>query len=383
MKPESKLRTTAALLAIACCLAAVSDAASGEPAPSGAIRTEFERHVAPLLSRYGCNAGACHGASEGQGGLKLSLFGSDVNADYAAVADQDSGRIDLDDPEASLLLEKPTLRTDHGGGQHFAADSIAWRTLLRWIKEGAQHEPDSGILRELECVPTSEVLHVDSAEVRLTIFATFADGTREDVTAFCEFRSQNETVACVEGPAVRRVGPGDTHIIAIYRGHSASVAVLSPHTGGSLDLGECRPRNEIDRLILHKLRALNIEPSPLTRDVEFLRRVSLATIGQLPTPDEIRQFTADPRGDKRSRTIDRLLSHPLHASLWATRMCEITGSRDLGAAAARAVDRLREWKWHEWFRQRFSANVPYDQITRDILCATTLEGLDWTRHCRR
>src|SRR5262249_21256249 len=37
----------------------------------------FTDQVLPILSRAGCNAGACHAAQYGQGGFKLSVFASE------------------------------------------------------------------------------------------------------------------------------------------------------------------------------------------------------------------------------------------------------------------------------------------------------------------
>src|SRR5262245_4507993 len=37
----------------------------------------FERDVIPVLTRAGCNAGACHGKARGQNGFQLSLLGFD------------------------------------------------------------------------------------------------------------------------------------------------------------------------------------------------------------------------------------------------------------------------------------------------------------------
>ena len=37
----------------------------------------FERQITPLLTKAGCNGGACHGKAEGQNGFKLSVFGFD------------------------------------------------------------------------------------------------------------------------------------------------------------------------------------------------------------------------------------------------------------------------------------------------------------------
>ena len=45
----------------------------------------FDEHVLPILSKAGCNAGACHASQYGQGGFKLSVFASDASADHFAM----------------------------------------------------------------------------------------------------------------------------------------------------------------------------------------------------------------------------------------------------------------------------------------------------------
>src|SRR5258705_2492213 len=68
---------------------------------------DFERHVASLFGRLGCNSAACHGSFQGKGGFRLSLFGQSPEMDFAAVQD---GRVDLDSSQESLLLAKPSGR---------------------------------------------------------------------------------------------------------------------------------------------------------------------------------------------------------------------------------------------------------------------------------
>src|SRR6266568_2281206 len=73
--------------------------------PNGATLREvnFERHVASLLGRMGCNSGACHGSFQGRGGFRLSLFGYSPDKDYLAVTRDSLGRrINRVDPENSL-----------------------------------------------------------------------------------------------------------------------------------------------------------------------------------------------------------------------------------------------------------------------------------------
>src|SRR5262249_6858890 len=78
----------------------------------------FEADIQPLLTRLGCNAGACHGKSRGQNGFALSLLGFDADFDYDALVHEGRGRrLFPASPDASLLLRKPSGAMPHGGGQ--------------------------------------------------------------------------------------------------------------------------------------------------------------------------------------------------------------------------------------------------------------------------
>src|SRR5262249_32806167 len=77
----------------------------------------FTREVVPVLTRAGCNQGACHGAALGRGGFRLSLLGFDPAFEHGQIVQSAEGRrVVLPDPERSILLLKPTLTMEHGGG---------------------------------------------------------------------------------------------------------------------------------------------------------------------------------------------------------------------------------------------------------------------------
>ncbi|MFG0296342.1 MAG: hypothetical protein ACF8PG_10580 [Maioricimonas sp. JB045] len=70
---------------------------------------DFDTQVIPLLTKAGCNSGACHGAAVGRGGFRLSLFGSNPAIDHERIVHELEGRrINLARPAESLLIEKPT-----------------------------------------------------------------------------------------------------------------------------------------------------------------------------------------------------------------------------------------------------------------------------------
>src|SRR5690606_12021386 len=52
--------------------------------------------------------------------------------------------------------------------------------------------------------------------------------------------------------------------------------------------------NFIDQLVYEKLQRLQIAPSELCTDSEFIRRAYLDTSGRLPRPDETSQFIVSP-----------------------------------------------------------------------------------------
>ncbi|HEV3078266.1 MAG TPA: DUF1553 domain-containing protein, partial [Gemmataceae bacterium] len=119
---------------------------------------------------------------------------------------------------------------------------------------------------------------------------------------------------------------------------------------------------------------------------EFLRRVTIDNIGRLPSPDEVRAFAADKGPDKRAKKVDELLAHPLHAALWATKFSDITGNNTLSLDRPYGVQPRASQAWHDWFRKRIHDNVPYDQIVRGVLCATSREGQDpeaWIKQVRK
>src|SRR5262245_44020905 len=97
---------------------------------SPASRLQFRRDVVPVLTKLGCNAGACHGSFQGRGGFRLSLWGFDPLADYAAlVSDARGRRIFPAAPEFSLIFRKATAAVPHGGGKRLEEDSESYGIL--------------------------------------------------------------------------------------------------------------------------------------------------------------------------------------------------------------------------------------------------------------
>src|SRR5579884_137487 len=234
----------------------------------------FRNQIQPILVRYGCSTGACHGAAAGQGGFKLSLRGYDDEGDYAAITKSAQGRrICLDDPARSLVLLKATKTVAHKGGERFKVDSPEYKILSEWIAQGCPPpgEKDARIVR-IELTPAHAVLKPNATQpIKVTAF--FSDGHSEDVTRWAKYTAGNTAVATVDDDGVVKVtGHGDDTITAWYLSRLSIAKITSPYETKlkSDAFAEFKPRNFIDERVLEKLRDLNLPPSPRCTDAEFL-----------------------------------------------------------------------------------------------------------------
>ena len=330
----------------------------------------FQNDVIPAMTGPGCNSGGCHGSARGKDGFHLSLFGFDPTGDLERVVRELPGRrVDLAAPHRSLLLEKATGAVPHTGGRRFGEDDEAYRAIHRWIAAGAPRErADAPRLVAVEMGPGPIVLRVGDA-ARLAVTARYDDGTDRDATALSILRSSNETVASADHTGVLRTGlTGETFVTATFGDRTVGLPVIVLPETDPADLDDPAaeaPANEIDAAVGARLRDLRLRPSPLCDDVTFVRRVHLDLAGRLPTPDEIRSFTADASPEKREALVDRLLADPAFARLNLMEWSEILAIRSDG----QRISPKAALGFHGWLRGRFEAGDGIDAIVRDILTA--------------
>lgn len=334
---------------------------------------DFQRHVVPLLGRLGCNGRSCHGSFQGRGGLRLSLFGYDFAMDHDALTSKASGahpsRIDREQPDASLIIQKPSLQISHEGGQRFRVDSWEHHLLRRWVAAGAKGVGEPAELSRLDIEPAEVVFGSNPGPVSLRVIAVWTDGAREDVTPLCRFRTNDEAIVTVDDDGVlTSVGSGDTHVIAFYDNGVRAVPVLRAVASPAERVAETETAaGDIDRFVSAKLHTLGIVPSELCTDAEFLRRVSIDLTGSLPTPTEVERFLADHSAGKRNQKIEELLDRPAYAAWWATKLCDFTGCNPRQQAE---LGQDTAVQWYTWVYARLSENVPYDELVRRIVLAT-------------
>jgi len=328
----------------------------------------FRKDVMPVLTKAGCNQGACHGALAGKNGFKLTLRGYDPEVDYDTLTRQSVGRrISLADPAQSLILLKATMGVPHGGGLRFKTDSLDYEIIYDWIAAGTPppsvKDPD---VVSLEVTPKQVTLK-PGAEQQLSVRAKYTDGTSADVTRWVKYTSAVEGIATVDDSGkVKMVNHGEAAITLWFASKVLYATVTAPYPNqiAPETWAAFSQRNYIDKLVLTKLQSLNIAPSGEVGDAEFIRRAWIDAAGVLPRPEDVKSFLADKSSDKRERLVERILGSSEFVDYWTYKWSDLllVSSRKLRPVSTRA--------FYQWIHDSVQANKPWDQFVREIFTST-------------
>ena len=347
---------------LASCIASTGFSAGEEE------QVSFRNDVMPVMVKAGCNTGDCHGAGRGQDGFLLSLFGYDAEGDYFRLIEEYPGRrINLADPEKSLFLAKATGAVTHTGGERISKESESYEILLNWLEQGAPRDADGapapqGIRFENE----SYKFQKPGERLQTKVVAAYSDGSERDVTRWCLFSTNNESVAKItEAGLLSAPKAGGAHIFARFDAFSVAMEVTVLPEG---DFSWSNPpeSNYIDELVFAKLRDMRIQPSELCTDGQFLRRVTIDLTGQLPTPGEYRAFMASDDPNKRARWIDTLMKRDAFAEMLAARWSEwlrIFTDTNPGSGTAP----IAGWNYYQWILDQMLENTPIDQFAYQLV----------------
>lgn len=334
----------------------------------------FKESVMPILSRAGCNMGACHASQYGKGGFKLSVFGFAPEEDHRAIVRERAGRLsNFINPAESLFLQKPTVDAVHEGGKRLEKGSTDYNILERWLAGGAPGPSTiANPVTDLKVHPPRRVGSKGFTQ-QLRVLATFADGNVADVTHWARFDSMDESVLAVNADGfVKTVGKGQGTAMVRFGGHSAISMFVVPYAD-RVELGEWKNHNFIDEFASAKFREIGIPPSGLCDDATFLRRACLDVTGSLPSVELAKEFLASKEADKRSKLIDALLGlskdpkRNIHdddyAAYWALKWSDLIRSNSA------AIGEQGMWALNNWLKTSFRENKPFDKIVRELVTA--------------
>ncbi len=323
--------------------------------------------VLPALTKQACNSGACHGSPTGKGGFRLSLRGFDPELDQATLIREAFGRrANRSQPDQSLLLLKPTMQVAHGGGRKLRTTDPAYRVLRDWIAQGCRPDPaDMPTVTKLEISvpPTTELRH-PNWQLRLTTRATLSDGSIRDVTELTDFSTTDDQITTIAADGlVTGKDRGESVVLARFLDQIAVVSLTFLRDVPGFRWSEPVKHNVIDSLVFSKLKRLQIGPSSLCSDGEFIRRATLDVTGQLPTSAETLAFLADSSADKRQRRIDELLERDAYSEFWALKL------GDLLQVKASKLSSAGVPKFHQWLVAGVRDDKPFDRFAVELLTA--------------
>ena len=334
-------------------------------AGSSEASVDFHNEIVPVLTKAGCNTGACHGAAVGRGGFKLSLYGGDPESDYRSIVlDLEGRRVNLAWPDDSLIVLKPTESIAHGGGYRLEDDGAGANLFRKWIHEGARPTQKKR-LQQFQVSPKLHIADRVNSVVQLKATADYSDGSSVDVTQWTVFTAEDPSAVKVdpETATATLLRRGRHIVIARYLDRVVPLEMIAPLTDEVVDLTDQPRHNFIDDHVMRLLSILRIPISGQADDVTFLRRATLDLTGRLPTLEAINEFKNNSSVDKRTALIDALLNSNEFTEYWTLQLAKLlrVRSQPQDAKGAKA--------YHVWLRRQVAASMPYDEMARQILTA--------------
>ncbi|MCP4081813.1 MAG: DUF1549 domain-containing protein [Planctomycetaceae bacterium] len=325
----------------------------------------FELDVMPVFMKAGCNSGGCHGAARGKDGFRLSLYGFDPKGDYHRLTREMAGRrIDLSLPENCLLIEKAAGEVSHTGGQLIKKDDVYYRTLVEWLNDGAPTDAAAvPKVEKIEVYPPSAILEGSGAAQKLTVRAVYADGNDRDVTELAYFLSSNDNSAKVDQTGLISADKrGEAFVMARFETHTVGIPVTVLPADSAFQWKTIPENNYVDTLINQKLKTLQIQPSDVCSDAEFIRRATLDICGALPSGEELNAFVSNTDPDKRAKLVDQLLERKEFVEIWVMKWAELLQVRSTNNVSYKST-----LLYYNWLQEQIASNVPIDQMIISLL----------------
>ena len=134
--------------------------------------------------------------------------------------------------------------------------------------------------------------------------------------------------------------------------------------------------NPIDRLLQPYFAGAKLTPGPVVDDRTYLRRVSLDTVGLLPSPEDIHAFELDKRPGKRARQAARLLNdNRAYADHWLSFWNDMLRNDYTGTGY---IDGGRT-QISGWLYSALLTNMRYDQFATELINPPTPDSAGFSK----
>jgi hypothetical protein len=129
--------------------------------------------------------------------------------------------------------------------------------------------------------------------------------------------------------------------------------------------------NEIDRFILARVRAEQLQPAPRADKAKLLRRVYFDVIGLPPTPEQTADFVTNDSPQAWEKAVDQLLADPRYGEHWARHWLDLVRYAD---SDGYRVDDYRPNAWHyrDYVIRALNSDKPYDRFVQEQLAGDEL-----------
>ncbi|MEM6691851.1 MAG: DUF1549 domain-containing protein [Planctomycetota bacterium] len=344
--------------------AVTTDVQAADSSPS---KIDFCNDVLPIMTKLGCNAGACHGAAIGRGGFKLSLYGGNPESDYESIVQELGGRrVNPLHPKASLIYRKPTDDIEHDGGMVLDPDSVAATIVLKWLDQGIEYGKEKTLDR-LRITPDQLVVEKLSEPIPLTATAHYSDGTTRDVTQWTTFEPEDRSAIRINedhsNASVLRKG---RHVlVARYATKVVPIEFVAPVF--EQDTQKRRQSDGLDFIdanVDRRLEMLGFRTSGDAKDGAFLRRVTLDLTGRLPSVEKTRSFLNSIDSQKRDQLVNELLQSPMFDEHWTRKMAQW-----LKVDAISQDDDAKN-VYQTWIEEQIRRDTSFQEIAWDLVTAS-------------
>jgi hypothetical protein len=121
----------------------------------------------------------------------------------------------------------------------------------------------------------------------------------------------------------------------------------------------------IDHWIKAKWTEANLKPAARASEAEYMRRVYLDVVGQIPALDEAEKYLADKGYRKREALVEQLVKDDRYADHWA----DVWSGIIVGFDKDQRAQGARNQGTHD-IRELFDKNTPMDEFARKVITVT-------------
>ena len=121
--------------------------------------------------------------------------------------------------------------------------------------------------------------------------------------------------------------------------------------------------NDIDQMLLSGLASQSLMALPVVDDMTFLRRLTLNTVGVIPSRHEIAWFLDQPTETRRHLAIDRFLDDPRWADHWVAYWQDALAENP--GILKPELNNSGPFRW--WIHESFLDNKPTDRFATELV----------------